>query len=118
MQTASAGGCVPEPYAPDSCGRVALKVAVPKVVEQGKRPALSVAVVSRGGVKPQGTVTVAITGPKGFKTTKKHAYEGTALRLKGPKLRKKGTYRVTVIFVSDNFEDAKSTTSFKVKKKL
>lgn len=88
-------------------------------VKAGSKPKpIKVDVKVRGGnIAPKGTVTVVIKGPGGFSKTIKVAYKGKAVNVALPKLKKAGTYKVTISFKGgEGFRDSKTTTSIKVKK--
>lgn len=70
-----------------------------------------------GGAKPQGTVTVTITGPGGFKSVKTYRYTGRTLTAVGGRPSKPGTYKVVVEFnASNNYKDSRDSYTFRVKR--
>lgn len=92
----------------------------PQSVKAGSKPKpIKVDVKVRGGnIAPKGTVTVVIKGPGGFSKTFKVAYNGKAVNVSLPKLKKAGTYKVSITFKGgEGFRDSKTTTTIKVKKK-
>lgn len=87
-------------------------------VQAGKKPKpVKVEIETRGNVAAKGTVTVTVKGP-GFSKTYKVNYNGKAVNVKLPALKKAGNYKVTIAFKGDEgFRDSKTTTSIKVKAK-
>jgi hypothetical protein len=111
-ETAQAA-CSPSKYT--QCPTTKTKATGSKSVRAGKKPKTVVKVQAAGNVKPKGTVTITYTGPGGFKKTITVKYNGKTISAVGPKLKKKGTYKVTVSFKGTNAKDSKSKYTIKVK---
>lgn len=109
----AAAACQPSQYV--QCQATNTQASGPKSIKAGKKPSTSVTVRAPGNTKPQGTVFVTYKG-KGFSKTIKVAYKGKSVPVVGPKLKKKGTYTVLVVFKGKTpFKDSTKTYKIKVK---
>ena len=96
------------------CPVTVTKASGAKTVKRGKSPKAIVGVRAAGNVKPKGKVTVIITGP-GVRSAKVVNYNGKSVSYIGPKLRRKGTYTVTITFKGTNARDSKTKYKIRVK---
>lgn len=92
------------------------KVSAPNSVKRGAKVIVS-AKVNSGNAKPVGKVTVSIKG-KGYSFSKTVNYAGAKVSVSSSKLKKAGTYKITVKFspkAGSVFKASKATDSVKVK---
>lgn len=98
------------------CVATTTKVSAPNSVKKGAKVTVSVKIAS-GNAKPTGKVTVTIK-KKGFSFSKTVNYTGSKVSVTSSKLKKSGTYKVSVSFspkAGTVYKGSKASDSVKVK---
>ena len=109
---------VADPY-PGTVGTVADADGARKV-HRGKKPTTKVRVRAAGNAKPVGRLKVTYSRVDGgFRATKTVKYSGKSVSFKGPRVKKRGKYKVLVRFdpkPESVFKKSRDSYRFKVVK--
>lgn len=115
--TPASAACTNTKYVPCAASSLPKPPGITKPISKGKRKAFGVR--AQTSIPSTGVLTVVFTNKAGkvVKTITNPAYvAGTEVKVKSPKLRKKGKYTVTLTFVpAGEVNSSTATYTFKVK---